>query len=197
MKFIESIRLENGELMNLGLHQHRTEMTLLAHYGARVHIDLSRELAHRSLPAGGLYKVRVTYDREIAGIDVDPYTRAGVRGIELVDASDLDYRFKYAERSVLDALRERVPPGVQPVVVQDGYIRDALYANVCFFDGNTWLTPERPLLEGTARRAALARGEVRAAAVRAEDYRKGKYTQVKLINCMTYFSEAQEVPIAI
>jgi 4-amino-4-deoxychorismate lyase len=194
MKFIESIRLENGELMNLELHQRRADMTLLAHFGAHVHIDLGRELTHRSLPAGGLYKVRVTYDREIAGIDVDPYTRAEIRGIELVEASDLDYRYKYAERSALDALRERVPPGVQPVVVQDGYISDALYANLCLFDGNAWLTPARPLLEGTARAAALARGEVKAAPVRAEDFRKGKFTHVKLINCMTYFAEAQEVP---
>lgn len=170
-------------------------MTQLAHYGKAAVIDLARELAHRSLPAAGLFKIRITYDRKITGLDIDPYVRREVSGVDLVEANALDYRYKYADRKVLDALRERVPAGVQPVLTRDGFITDALYANVCLFDGIHWLTPEQPLLEGTARAAALAAGEVVAATIRSEDFRKGKYAKIKLINCMVSFAEAAEIPL--
>ena len=192
--FIESICLENGELRNLPLHQRRLELTMLAHFGNSARIDLMAELAHRSLPATGLYKVRVTYGLHITDIEIEPYARHQVKQVELVRADGLDYRYKYADRLALDALRRDVAPGVQPVIVQQGLITDAIYANVCVFDGAQWLTPARPLLEGTARRAALSAGQVRDAEITAADVAAGKYVKMKLINCMTLFAEAQEVP---
>lgn len=197
MKFIESIRLENGILPRLDLHQRRVNLTLLAHYGRGAAIDLARELSHRSLPAGGLFKIRVTYDRQITGIDIDPYARRAVARVELVDAGALDYRYKYGDRAALDALREKVSIAVQPVLMRDGFVTDALYANVCLFDGKAWVTPEKPLLEGTARAAALASGQVIAAPVRSEDFRKGKYSWIRFINCMTYFEEAGDIPLEV
>ncbi|MBN8219814.1 MAG: aminotransferase class IV [Spirochaetes bacterium] len=197
MKFIESIRLENGILPRLDLHQRRVNLTLLAHYGKAAAIDLTRELMHRSLPAAGLFKIRVTYDRKITGIDIDPYVRRAVARVELVDAAALDYRYKYGDRAALDALREKVSIAVQPVLTRDGFVTDALYANVCLFDGKAWVTPEKPLLEGTARAAALAAGEVIAAPVRSEDFRKRKYSRIRFINCMTYFEEAGDIPLEV
>ena len=195
MKFIESIRLENGMLPQLDLHQRRVNLTLLAHYGKAAAIDLARELMHRSLPAAGLFKIRVTYDRKITGLDIDPYVRREVAKVGLVATDALDYRYKYADRTALDALREKVPVGVQPILTRDGLLTDALYANVCLFDGVQWLTPAEPLLEGTARAAALASGAVVAAPIRSEDFRKGRYTKVKLINCMVSFAEAGEIVV--
>mgnify|MGYP000872247077 CR=1 FL=1 len=159
--FIESICLENGELRNLPLHQRRLELTMLAHFGNSARIDLMAELAHRSLPATGLYKVRVTYGLHITDIEIEPYARHQVKQVELVRADGLDYRYKYADRLALDALRRDVAPGVQPVIVQQGLITDAIYANVCVFDGAQWLTPARPLLEGTATTQQPHRGRQR------------------------------------
>lgn len=194
--FIESIRLKDGELMHLKLHQSRMALTLLAHFGFSVKIDLGRELERRSLPATGLYKIRVTYSQRIESIDIDPYTRHSVERVQLVDASGLDYRFKYADRKALNALREGLPPATQPLLVQNGLLTDALYANLCFYNGAFWVTPERPLLEGTARTAAIAAGQVVPARVSAEDVRAGKYSTIKLINCMAHFPEAQEIPLS-
>jgi 4-amino-4-deoxychorismate lyase len=193
-RFIESIYLSDGELRNLGLHQRRLKLTQLAHFGFSVRIDLKTQLERRSLPAVGVFKVRVTYGREIESIEVEPYTRHRVQRIELVEAESLDYRFKYADRRLIDALRHEVGPGAQPVVVQRGLLTDATYANICVFDGERWLTPVRPLLEGTARAAALAAGQVQAAAISVTDFRAGRYQKMKLINCMTLFDEAEEIP---
>ncbi|MFO1479747.1 MAG: hypothetical protein U1F40_16005 [Turneriella sp.] len=195
MRFIESIYLADGELRNLGLHQRRLQLTQLAHFGFTARIDLKTQLAHRSLPAVGLFKLRVTYGREIESIEVDPYQRHRVQRVELVEAESLDYRYKYADRKLIDALRHEVAPGAQPLIVQRGLLTDATYANICVFDGERWLTPARPLLEGTARAAALAAGQVHVSAVSITDFRAGKYRKLKLINCMTLFDEAEEIPL--
>ncbi len=192
-RFIESICLADGELRNLSLHQRRLNLAQLAHFGYGARIDLASQLGRRSLPAVGLFKLRVTYGREIESIEVDPYTRHRVQRVELVEADGLDYRFKYADRHLLDALRHEVATGAQPIIVQRGLVADATYANVCAFDGEHWVTPARPLLEGTARAAALALGQLQPATITAADLRAGKYRRLKLINCMTLFDEAEEI----
>lgn len=193
--FIESIYLSGGELRNLALHQRRLRLTQLAHFGSSARIELENQLARRSLPTGGLFKVRVTYGRAIESIEIDPYTRHQVQRVELVEAEDLDYRYKYADRRLIDALRLQASPGAQPLIVQRGLLTDSTYANICVFDGERWLTPARPLLEGTARAAALMAGYVRPAEISAADVRAGRYRSMKLINCMSLFDDAAEIPL--
>jgi len=190
MKFIETLRLENGEIPLIELHQKRVDLTLLAHYGAALSLGLRRALDGVSKPRDGLFKIRITYSNRIESIEVEPYTRRTVTGIALVPADGIDYRYKYADRRALDRLRQNVPEGVEPIICQQGQVRDALYANVCFFDGIRWLTPEVPLLYGVARHVALLEGKVAPARITVRDIEKGIYKEVKLINAMRYFGEA-------
>jgi 4-amino-4-deoxychorismate lyase len=194
-QFIESIRLENGEYRELAKHQHRLNLTTLAHFGTAPRIDLHVELARRSVPAHGLYKVRVTYSQEIHVIEIEPYTRQHIQGISLLSADGIDYRFKYADRSALNALRNFLPPGVQPLLVQQGLVTDGIFTNVCFFNGAAWLTPKVPLLAGVARAKAVAEGKIIPASISAADVEASRYQKVKLINCMNLFSEAQEITL--
>jgi 4-amino-4-deoxychorismate lyase len=192
-EFIESLRLENGKVFHLELHQRRLNLTTLAHYGAGIRLDLEAELKRAPLPQTGLHKIRVTYGRTVESVEIEPYTRRVVERIALIDAHAFDYRFKYADRSELNVVRAGLSPGTEPLIVQHGLVTDAVYANVCFFDGVRWITPERPLLEGVARAVALVSGEIHAATIAADDVRNGKYNKLKLINCMTLFAEAHEV----
>ncbi|MBS0619533.1 MAG: hypothetical protein JSR44_15210 [Spirochaetes bacterium] len=194
VRFIESICLKDGALRNLSLHQRRLDLTQLAHFGALSRIYLAEKLATQLMPQTGLHKIRVTYEKEIQQVEIEPYTQRAIEGITLINADALDYRYKYAERSALEALLVNVLSGVQPILVKQDYITDALFANVCFFDGVRWLTPASPLLEGTARAAALAAGEVATARIRAEDVAAGIYNSVKFINCMAVFAEAPAIP---
>ncbi|MCX7631791.1 MAG: hypothetical protein N2Z22_00505, partial [Turneriella sp.] len=163
--------------------------------GYTAKIGLENELSHRALPAHGLFKVRVGYSDKIEFLEIEPYTRHKVEQVALVEVPELDYRYKYADRSRLDALRQKVAPGVQPIIVIGGKLTDALYANICLFDGRRWITPDTPLLHGTARAAAIASGIVAAAPVLAEHFRQGHYTRIKLINCMAHFAEAEEIAL--
>jgi len=197
-KFIESMRMYNGEVSLIELHQRRFDLTRLAHFGRLPRIDLAEAIAaflseQPTLKAQVLYKLRVVYDREIASIVAEPYERRDITSVALVSAPNLDYRFKYADRSALDLLRGQVPAGAEPLIVQDGLITDAIYANVCLFDGANWLTPKTPLLAGVARQAAIAAGALTDATLTASDFEARRFTKLKLINCMNRFHEAVEV----
>lgn len=190
--FIESICLRDGQVRNLDLHQARLDRTLRAHFEKNTALDLARALARHVLPQQGLYKVRILYGHGIESIDAQVYTRRAVRSAVLVEAEHLDYTYKFADRSSLDALRAGIPAGVEPLVVQNGLLTDALYANLVVYDGRRWLTPETPLLEGTARQLALSLGQITPATISVTDWQRGAFTRFKLINAMALFDEADE-----
>ncbi len=199
-KFIESMRIYNGEAFRIELHQRRFDLTRLAHYGMLSTVDLNAEvnafLARQ--PAEilqGLSKLRITYRDKIEMIEIEPYARRRINAVAFVEAIDIDYRFKYADRSALELLRVQVPVGVEPIIVQNGLVTDAIYANVCLYDGVRWLTPERPLLEGVARTVAIAAGEITPAKITTRDVEQGRYTKIRLINCMNLFKETAEISL--
>ncbi|HRP70865.1 MAG TPA: hypothetical protein PLY93_15175, partial [Turneriella sp.] len=115
MKFIETLRLENGKIPLVELHQARVDLTLLAHYGSAVKITLLPALTSLHKPRMGLFKIRITYSSYLESIVIEPYTRRRVTAITLVPAEGLDYRYKYADRRALNNLRQNVPEGVEPI----------------------------------------------------------------------------------
>lgn len=198
-KFIESVRMQNGKAALLELHQRRFDLTRLAHYGVLPAIDLSAAITQfvASGPGdirSGFCKLRITYSREIETMEAEKYTPRSPASVALVEADRLEYRFKYADRSGLDSLRDRVAVGSEPLIVQNGLVTDGIYANLCFFDGAKWLTPEQPLLAGVARAVALASGVIVPEKILARDVEQGRFTKIRLINCMNWFAEAHEVP---
>jgi 4-amino-4-deoxychorismate lyase len=199
-KFIESLRIYNGEVSLIELHQRRFDLTRLAHFGHLPRIDLKSEIAAwlanaPATAAQGLVKMRIVYGIELEDISAEPYVRRNITSVALVESPQLDYRYKYADRSALEMLRSQVAAGVEPVIVQNGLITDAIYANVCLFDGHKWLTPAQPLLEGVARSAALAAGEIFSARISARDIEQGKYQKIRLINCMNFLKEANDISL--
>ena len=65
----------------------------------------------------------------------------------------MDYTYKFAERENLDALASQaVRSGFDDaLIIKSGLVTDTAIANIAFWDGKRWLTPERPLLRGTLR----------------------------------------------
>ena len=75
----------------------------------------------------------------------------------------IDYEDKTTERSALEALYAQRGDADDVLIVQNGLITDTTVANVACLIGGCWLTPARPLLEGTARARLLAEGKLREA----------------------------------
>jgi 4-amino-4-deoxychorismate lyase len=79
------------------------------------------------------------------------------------------------------------------IFIKNGYVTDASFANLVFFNGSSWITPATPLLRGTMRERLIHQGIITEQLITAENVLKMK--SVKLINAMNDFDTAPEIPI--
>ena len=190
---IETIQVLNGELRNLEFHQERFERTRKEVLGLRKHPLLAEQI---QLPEGlekGLLKCRVIYEKEILRIEYEPQHLREVHTLQLVYSDSIEYGYKYEDRSDLDTLFLQRESCDDILVVKKSYISDSYYANVIFWDGKAWITPNTPMLPGTMRASLLSRGLIREGSIHPEDLHK--FQKLKLINAMNDLEQAPEIPI--
>lgn len=181
MLFTEVIKIENGVFYNLRYHKERVERTLAA-FGCGG-IDLSEvEKAVPDWCGNGLYKCRVVYSDKIEKIEFLPYTFRKIETVELVTDNSIEYQYKYADRSRLNALKAGSRCD-DIIIVKDGFITDSSYTNLVFRRNNEYFTPIECLLPGTKRRLLLDAGIIKLKSIRVEEL--CQYDSVHFINAMT------------
>jgi len=192
-RFIETIQLYNGELLRLEFHQKRFERTRSEALGVKSHPQLGELIR---VPPGlelGKLKCRVSYQKEIELIEFEPYRAQMVRSLKMVYSDSIDYRFKYADRSELEILFQQRSDCDDILVVKKACVSDSFYANVVFWDGLAWVTPDTPLLPGTMRASLLADGLIKESRITVEDL--SRYLKLKLINAMNDLQNAPEISL--
>ena len=190
-RFIETIQLLNGELLNLEFHQERFERTRTEALALKRHPQLGEVI---QVPPGlelGKLKCRVIYQKEIVLVEYEPYQAQKVRSLKMVYSDSIDYRFKYADRSELELLFQQRGDCDDILVVKKACVSDSFYANVVFWDGLAWVTPDTPLLPGTMRESLLRKGLISECRITKEDLHR--YQRFKLINAMNDLQNAPEI----
>ncbi len=185
MKFLETIRFENGQYHLLDLHQFRLERTFATFFPESIAHQLIKILPE--LKESGKLKVRVEYNSEDFEITIEPYKTRKVNSIKLVESS-FDYSFKFSDRTAINQLVEESNAD-DIILIKDGMITDSSYANLAFFDGDKWWTPEKPLLKGVRRASLLASGKIQERDIRVSDL-KG-FQKLGLINAILDLGELE------
>jgi len=191
--FIETIQLFHGELRNLEFHQERFERSRRDVLRLKNHPRLAEVI---QLPEGlqkSLLKCRVSYGTVIDLIEYEPPQIREVHSLKLLYSDTIDYRYKYAHRSNLEELFGQRGACDDILVVKNHCITDSYYANVVFWDGREWITPDTPLLQGTMRAFLLSRGLIREERIGPEDLHR--FQALKLINAMHALDQSPEIPI--
>lgn len=192
-QFIETIQLLQGKLRNLEFHQERFERTRRELLGIRNHPRLAEVIC---VPEGldqGMLKCRVSYSQVIDLIEFEPHQNRRVESLKLVHADEIDYGYKYADRSKLESLYLQRGDCDDILIVKKGRLSDSFYANVIFRKGNDWITPDTPLLPGTMRASLLNRGLIREESVKPDDL--SHYQGIKLINALHDLQSTIEIPM--
>jgi len=191
--YIETIRLQNGELKNLPYHQLRFERTRSQELGLASHPELAKEIP---IPEGldqGLLKCRIIYGETIERIEYEMYIRNEPASLKLVFSNDISYGYKYLNRSELEALYKLRGSCDDILIVKEGCLSDSYYANIAFWDGRDWFTPDTPLLPGTMRAALLDQGLLQVARIVPGDMKN--FQKIRLINAMNDLNEGGEIPM--
>jgi 4-amino-4-deoxychorismate lyase len=181
-RFIETIQLKDGEFLNLDYHQWRVNQTFRAFFPGKKVFLLKDILSDRDFPREGRFRCTFSYAEEPGELKILRYQPKKINKLILKEVKELDYSFKYADRSQLKKLTKALAPDEEIIIIKHGLITDASYANLIFFDGKNWVTPSTPLLPGTKRQKLLDEGKIIEALIRKEDLQK--FSKCCLINAM-------------
>lgn len=188
MRFIESICFNNGAYQQLELHQDRVNQTCFHFFGESLH-TLSELLP--PIEGNRKHKVRFVYDNEGYTCDSLPYVKLPIRTMQVVKTDWFDYSFKYENRSQLNELLNTAECD-EIIIAIDDLVTDCSYANLVFWDGKKWLTPERPLLEGVKRKLFIEQGLIQPTPIAIKDI--SSFEKLSLINAMLDIGDI-EIPI--
>ena len=193
-QFIESIRIKEGRIERLDYHQSRVNRTF-SNFGKFPFFQLNRIITPNALNASGVVKCRVQYDlQQVLDITYSAYAVKKISSISVVELEGRKYDFKYADREWITNLL--LNAGTDEIIMTDqGIVKDASYANLAFFDGECWYTPQIPLLEGTQRAFLLEANKIQVSEIRTSNLHQ--YPMVKFINAMMTWEESPTIPMSL
>ena len=188
---LETIKIENGIAYNIDYHQVRLAQTQKSLWGIQEPILLKNILT--DLPKEGLYRCRICYNTQFESIEYIPYKAKHIETLKMISSS-IDYSHKYAKRETFNTLLEIHSDVNEILIEKEGYLTDTTIANIAFYDGKQWLTPSKPLLEGTMRAKLLDEGYIKPYAIKKSDLKN--YTKVALMNAMIGFKILKKISIS-
>lgn len=191
---LESIRIENKQLHHIDLHNKRFNGSRKKLFGCANEVDLAKHIQLPDKLTEERYKCRVTTSDGIEiKTEITPYRQREVNSLKLVKIEDIDYTVKTDRREALDAAFALRGTCDDIIIVKNDCITDSWAANLIFYDGSRWLTPETPLLEGIQREFLLLTNRIALEKITVNDL--NKFKKLKLINALIDFDRAPEIAI--
>ena len=178
----ESLCVQDGRVLHGKWHRLRFQKAYQKFYGGPPNFDILDQIDVPQKFCQGIVKLKIGYNDIARQLNFQHYQIQQIKSLRLVPTNDLDYDYKYSEREKIEALFALREDCDDVLIVRRGWITDSSYANVIFFDGKDWWTPEVPLLEGTCRARLLGESRIKTIALQVKDLKN--FQGVKLINAM-------------
>ena len=181
---VETIKVQNGIIVNIDLHQVRMQNSYLAFFRAFCPYDLKRILTVPEEFSRGQVKLRFLYSREDYTFQFSNYRAKNINTLRLVFDDDIDYSLKYTDRSMIDQLLKNKGDADDILIVKNSMVTDTSIANIIFFDGKNWVTPANPLLQGVCRSHLLKKGTIYKRDIFWKDiFKFESFSWINALNC--------------
>jgi len=178
--FSEAIKLKDGVLYNLPYHQERMNKTIQAFYQTKTDLSVINGMVPAHMK-NGLYKCRVLYSDKIEKVEFIPYVFRNLKTVSIVMDNEIDYAYKYADRSRINILLQE--SGCDDVIiVKNGLVTDASSSNLVFKSREGLFTSKDYLLPGTKRQFLLDRGKIKEKDIAVDELQA--FDTVYFINAM-------------
>lgn len=178
----ETIKCQNRQLHNTFYHNQRVSRTLENLFGIVGDFDFENTIEIPDWVGEGLYRCRVIYGEKISKVEFFEYEFKHPKVVQIDEYQSFKYDFKYEDRSRFRHLLKLYPNADDVIITQNGLLTDATYANLAFFDGTKWYTPNTYLLLGTKREYLLDNQLITEEEIAVKDLIKFK--RISFINAM-------------
>lgn len=178
-QFLETIRLEEGNLVNQNYHQSRINDT--SKYFSLNGFDLDKLTIPKQFMKG-LFKLRIEYANTILKIEYQEYKIKQIDSLKIIEDNSIIYNFKYLNRSRINKLLEKKDDCDDIIILKNGEITDTSYSNLIFVKNGEYFTPINPLLNGTKRRYLIDLREIIPNLIKPRDL--DNYEYCKIFNAM-------------
>lgn len=178
---LETIKISNGKIYNIEYHNKRFNSARKDLFGIFDNIDLGNFIKVNNFE-NNIIKCRIIYSEKIHRVTYENYKKRKIQSLKLIFNNDINYKYKYFDRSVLNKLLEQKNKCDDILIVKNNFITDTSFSNIIFFDGKNYITPVNALLNGTKRQALLDQGIIIQDQIHYKDLKKFEYAL--LINSM-------------
>jgi 4-amino-4-deoxychorismate lyase len=180
----ETLKISGGVTLNLSFHEERMNRSRHDLFGTCDTLHLAGYISEPPDSFDTVYRCRIIYGVSINSVEYSKYIPADIRTLKLVDAGSINYGYKYLDRSGLTSLIDKkVADDI--LIVQNGCITDASFANIVFTGNKEWVTPDTPLLRGTMREMLLQNGIIHSRRITIDSL--SEFTHFRLVNAMLGF----------
>jgi 4-amino-4-deoxychorismate lyase len=183
-RVFETIKIFNKKPKNLIYHWERIKWTFKEYYKTVPFFNLKQFSECIDYP-DGILKLKIIYDDTKIDYQITQYKRKRIDYFYIIESNDLDYKFKYEDRSTLEKFC-KYNYG-EPIFVKKRFITDTTFSNIAFFDGFRWYTPSTYLLKGTKRSYLIDNGLVLVDDISILDLKYFK--KISIINSMNDLNE--------
>lgn len=185
--FLETISIQNRIAQNIEYHQNRVDQCSL--------IQLEPFLKRISVATNKWYKLTIQFtETQIIKYQLIPYHPRVINTFKILIDNKIDYSFKYADRTQIEQLMQKKETCDDIIIIKNGEVTDCSFANLLFFDGEKWITPENPLLKGTCRARLLDQRIIVSKNISIEDIQA--YSKIMLVNALLDFDETRSILIS-
>jgi len=183
----ETIKVDNSKVTNIDYHNERLNRSRNALFGSRNSVDIKKLIKVPGNLQLRVARCRIVYNEEIRKIEYFPYEPRIIKSLKIVDCDDIDYSFKYYDRSRLDELLKLKGKADEILIIKNGLVTDTSFSNIVFYDGEKWITPSDPLLKGTKREQLLKEKIISETEIRVSDLKT--FQKAVLVNAMLGLEE--------
>jgi 4-amino-4-deoxychorismate lyase len=193
-RLIETIRIENGQLKHIDLHNNRFNKARKALFGITTNVQLEHHIQIPESISPERHKCRISTDGISIHTEITPYQQREIKTLNMVHFDTIEYQYKTDKRQLLDAAFLMRNNCDDIIIIKNNMITDSWAANIILFDGDRWLTPDTPLLKGIQREYLLSIGFLIEKKIQYTDIMNFKY--IKLINALIDFERAPSINCA-
>jgi 4-amino-4-deoxychorismate lyase len=189
----ETIRIENGIFMHPEDHERRMFRSRSALFGAKDPFFLLQVVTIPREFSSGIVRCRIDYGIKIDAVKFTPYRMKPLKKFQVVVNEEIEYPFKFSDRSALESLLMKKNTADEIILVQRGLITDTSFSNLIFYNGRNWITPSTPLLNGTCRQRLIRERKIMERKIFLKEL--DSFLGFKIINAMIYPEDMEMIPV--